>query len=356
MTIKQLFIFMTLLISMLCITTSCNKNPNPFVEYEQDITMVYGIINPVDTIHYIRIQKAFLTEDDAFVMASDAESNLYLDSLTVRVYVTDQYGTTIPNMDWILNKTFIDKDSVGDFTWSEKLPVYYFEKIFNHEQIQDKIFKLEITNIGSGKKIYGSTYIVNDFEVIQPSSIYSHVPQFAMSQSTHGFITFYQALYGQRYDVYAYFIYDEYPLDGSPMTTHSLKWNFGTYIFDGDAYHSGSTELAINYNPASFYTWLESKIEYNPNVAARVPRFFNFYFWSCTPDMNTYIEVNSENTGIVQDRPEYTNLTSSTGKEDVYGLFSCRYSKIYNNVQVAPTMSIYLQNNLNLNFRTAPPN
>lgn len=357
MTRKNFLITITLGIILLCFITSCNKKPNPFVQEKKDITMVYGLINPVDTIHYIRIQKAFLTEGNAFEMATDAESNLYIDSLTVRVYVTDQYGAMVPSMNWILEKTFVNKDTVGDFTWSEQLPVFYFTKTFNHEQISDKIFKLEITNNVTGKQIFGNTYIVNDYHVVQPSSINNINPQFTMLwEAKESVIEFNQALYGQRYEVYTYFIYDEYQLSDDSKKTYALKWNFGSYVHDGSVYElpSKPEKFHIYYNPSSFYPWLKNKIPANENVA-RVPRYFKFYFWSCTPEMNTYMEVNNVNTGIVQDRPEYTNLTSNTGTNDVYGIFTCRYSKIYNNIQVAPLMSVYLRDSLNLSFRTTYP-
>ncbi|MDD3107106.1 MAG: hypothetical protein PHP65_04820 [Bacilli bacterium] len=360
---RTTIITILLIITSLLSFSSCNKDPNPFVKHEQDISIVYGLINPVDSIHYIRIQKAYLTSEDAYILATDEETNIYLDSLTVRVYLTNINGTIpISGMDWTLDKVYVHKtETSDDFYWNVDYPVFRFIQTFNHSYISDKIFHLEITNNYSGKQIYGETYVVNDYVIRQPSSINATVPQFGMSYTANtSKIEFAQALYGKRYNVYMTFEFDEYQRSGSYNQTpvHKiLKWNYGTSIYDGNAYEvslANSTYLTIYYSPNSFYPWLEDNLVSSDEII-RVARCFNFYFWSCTPEMHTYMSVNSQQTGIIQDRPEYTNLTSNTGENDVYGLFATRYSKIYKNLQVQPTTLSYLIEELDLGFQATYP-
>jgi hypothetical protein len=51
-------------------------------------------------------------------------------------------------------------------------------------------------------------------------------------------------------------------------------------------------------------------------------------------DFNTYLEVNEPSTGIVQERPEYTNVFDENGNEQA-GFFSARYSIIEEGTQLS---------------------
>jgi len=44
-------------------------------------------------------------------------------------------------------------------------------------------------------------------------------------------------------------------------------------------------------------------------------------------EFNTYMEVNAPSTGIVQEKPEYTNVKNDKGEDEI-GIFSCRYYEI----------------------------
>ena len=43
----------------------------------KDVTVVFGLLDVSDTIQYIKISKAFLGEEDAFVMAQEPDSLYY---------------------------------------------------------------------------------------------------------------------------------------------------------------------------------------------------------------------------------------------------------------------------------------
>ncbi|MDD4847704.1 MAG: hypothetical protein PHR53_02935 [Bacteroidales bacterium] len=367
---KETLSISILLIISLLFCAGCNKDPNPFVNHEQDITLVYGIINPKDTVHYVRIQKAFLTEGDAFVMANEEEANIYLDSLTVNVFVTEKNGSTpVYNMDWTLEKVMVHKtDSLGDFYWDgNPYPVFKFDYSFDLNKIEDKVIHLEITNNVSGKKIYASSNMMNSLSVRQPSGVNvepgSATYQFGMLYTaTSSKIEIIPTAYNKSYNVYMTFVYQEYDLSGN-FTFDTLLYTFGSVNYDGNPSNmpNNPNNLDIYYNPSAFYTWLTSKIDEDENVI-RIPRYFNFYFWSCSPEMYTYLDINSTSSGIIQDRPEYTNLTSSTGSNNVYGLFTCRFSRTAENMLVSPKMSEDLQTHLGkngdigkLNFKTSYP-
>ena len=56
--------------------SSCETDIDVNADY-QDITVVYGLVNPNDTNHYIKINKAFLGEGSALDLAADANNFNY---------------------------------------------------------------------------------------------------------------------------------------------------------------------------------------------------------------------------------------------------------------------------------------
>ena len=59
-----------------------------------DITVVYGLIDPVDTVHYFKINKAFIGEGSALDLAANSSNYTYTDDeLDVRI---DGNGTSYP--------------------------------------------------------------------------------------------------------------------------------------------------------------------------------------------------------------------------------------------------------------------
>ena len=59
------------------------------------------------------------------------------------------------------------------------------------------------------------------------------------------------------------------------------------------------------------------------NNVERCIGYLDFFLDIGTEDLNTYIEVNEPSSGIVQERPEFTNVRDSKGNDQV-GIFTCR--------------------------------
>ena len=69
-----------------------------------------------------------------------------------------------------------------------------------------------------------------------------------------------------------------------------------------------------------FYKFLSAAITEDPSVR-RYAINFDFLFSAAADELATYIEVNRPSTGIVQQRPEFTNIDGG------YGVFSSRFNK-----------------------------
>ena len=81
-------------VSALLALTGCEEDFDVAAPYK-DITVVYGIMDKLDTVHYIRVQKAFLDErKSAIDMAKEADSSFYKD-ITVKMQEVSDKGVVV---------------------------------------------------------------------------------------------------------------------------------------------------------------------------------------------------------------------------------------------------------------------
>ena len=73
-----------ILISLVIATvfTSCDDEFSLNAPYN-DITIVYGLLNLNDSIHYVKVYKGFQTEGNSYVAAGDWTNLYYFDKITV---------------------------------------------------------------------------------------------------------------------------------------------------------------------------------------------------------------------------------------------------------------------------------
>ena len=336
---------------LLFLMTSCEKKFDPNDAYK-DITIVYGLINPVDSIHYIRIHKAFLTTDNVVVMAQDPTQSTYpVEDLDVRIYEITPTGNTtqIPVETTIIH----DKDS-GIFYYQEQL-VYYFKKTFQNLYNLDNTIKIEIENKKTGKIVYAETPLVNDFEVT--------VPRHGMRlnfdpEPTAMKFEWNNAKNGRIYDFYYTLRYREGRTEdpSSVWKRDSMVWHMGlrTATTTGD----GSEKSVIfTFNSLSFYDAVKGAIAYDANVWRRPYIQVKLTIWCGSEDMYHYNYING-NPRPTPDIPEYTNLRTRLGTKELenesYGIFSSRIVKnitIYISEQMAVQ---YLPNKVLVNRQFLP--
>src|SRR5690606_33649965 len=72
----------------------CSEDFQVTAPYKK-VTVVYGLLDPQDTAHYIRIQKAFLDENkSAIQMAADPDSSFFSELVVTMTAFSDPEGQT----------------------------------------------------------------------------------------------------------------------------------------------------------------------------------------------------------------------------------------------------------------------
>lgn len=296
---KKIFLFTLLLVSSL-FWMSCDKDVELLADYE-DIPIVYGLINPVDSISYLRIEKAFLTDGDVFEAAAIADSNLYSYKLNVRLY-SDNVSITFDTM------TVHNKE--GGIFYAPDMMVYY--AVTNELLNDDDEYFLEITNPVTG------TIVTSSSSLIDGSRMNIDYPRNKISFDGDNSIEFESIVNGRLYDVNLRYHYKEVDI-----TTNDTTWHYVDWILPSQTslYLTGGETMYFLYSGDAFYANLLQNIPVN-NSVFRLTGDCDVIVSVADETFNVYMDVNSPSTSLVIDRPSYTNI------ENGYGVFASRTYKV----------------------------
>jgi hypothetical protein len=280
----------------------------------KDVTIVYGLISQNDSVHYIKVNKVFLGDGNAYTYAQIADSSSYGNNIEVSIIEKGKNGII---RTFICDTTTIYNKEPGVFYYPQQV-VYKTEfKVPSDFANKDITYGVEIRNKITDKIVSAETSLVNDFKIQSPSAGQSKI-DFIYENGSIKWLT---AKYGRRYNIGIRFWFDE--VDNNFDTVRrSIDWNLNSVKSDNLA---GNELLELSYNPLNFYTVCNNLIPYHDdrenNVSSRLADIAEFRIIVAGDELNTYMEVNEPSNGIVQEKPEYTNIVNGIG------LFSCRYTK-----------------------------
>lgn len=293
--------FFVALAAMIALS-SCTPEFSQIAEYK-DITIVFGLLDISQDTQYVKIQKAYLTDGNAYDEARNPE-NIYYDEdkidVSMRELVNGKERRSFP----LYVTRSIPKDE-GVFA-TEQVLYYTTEKLS-----VDNEYQLVIRNKETGKVVTGKTAVVGDFSVVTPISSYLNMT------NSKSVIKFYAAKNAYAYDVYMQFRYLEKNKETGEIKNGLIRWKLGSM---GEQH--GSTVI-MNYMPVSFYSIVAANLAPDPNV-------YRYAYGECIDieisaageSYKIYLDVNAPSSSIVQDKLEFTNMETKDGT--AYGIFSSR--------------------------------
>lgn len=318
LTMKRLFYLLLLPVMLNCCLTSCETDFNVVGEWK-DITVVYGLISQNDSVHYLKINKAFLGEGNVLTYAQIADSSSYSNNLVVSITEKGKNGSS---RTFVCDTTTIYNKESGVF-YSDKQIVYKTAfKVPADLKANDYSYLVTITNKLTGKVITAETRLVKDFAVETPRPGQQSINFTAENNQR---IKWTSAVDGKRYNVTIRFWFDE-DLKQSTDTIHRyIDWEFSSVKSNTIL---GGEPLELLYSPATFFINCRNLIPYKSgdirsedDIQSRLVNRVEFLFAVAGDELNTYMEVNEPSSGIVQEKPEYTNIVNGIG------IFSCRYTR-----------------------------
>lgn len=284
---------------------SCSTDVDVIGDW-QETSVVYGLLNQSDTAHYIKVSKAFLGDENAMVMAQEYDSLYYGSELTVSLERVKN-GNVLETIT-LQRDTSIPKESG---TFSSPNQVLYKTTKTLHD---DSKYNLKISNSKTGNEVSASTTLVKDFTIDKPKSTESINWNLVNSDYK---VKWQSPVNGKLSQVTIRFYYTEQDKTTTLTEDKYIDWVFTAQESDNT---EGGEDMEVAIAGQSFYTFLSSMIEVNSNVNRFIGKL-DFTITVAGEDFTTYMDVNQPSTGILQEKPIYTNIDNGIG------IFSSRFEK-----------------------------
>ena len=297
---KKIYLFLSV---FAIVFTSCETDFNVNADWEET-TVVYGLLDAGEgkELQKIKISKAFLGKMNAMQMAQYADSiNFGMGELDVKVVRVKNNGNT----DTItLNEELISREE-GDF--HDSIMVYTFEN--NNFLNSNSEYELLIKNNLSDNKVTSKTSVIANFDF---DNVFRNTKAFQFGFYNNGDYSSATITWDDSNDNGKI-----YQLD--LVINYTENFEVKQLVFSQPLVDDKETKMRIE--GESFFNFLKLNIEKDDTKV----RFFNSIDLVMTvgsEDLDTYIKVNKPIVGIVQERPQFSNVNNGIG------LFSSRYTKV----------------------------
>jgi len=296
----------------------------------KEVPVVFGILDPNEPFNYVRVQKAFLgNEGDAFKWAKESDS-LRLQNIAVKL-IEIENGLTRREIPLEL----VNGDTIGlpkDSGIFANTPNYLYRC---SEPIQPSrlgviwSYRLIIHNENTGQIYSALSNIPGSVHVFAPFNGADPKVNFKTDESKM-VVSYREGYQVKMYDFEARFRYIEYHIDDpTNRKLDSINWNMFSHKKTASLTAQRSKNIQVR--GATLFELLNVKLEANPKII-REAVDMGFFFHGGGQELFTYIEVNEPSIGIVQKKPEYTNI------EGGLGIFSGSHTSGFKHVGIADEM------------------
>ncbi len=317
---NKLLFLATILFAL--VFTSCETDIDVNAEYK-DIPVVYGMINPQDTVHYIKINKAFLGDENALNLAANSVNFNY--AAGVLDVIVEEYLQDNLVKSYVLVRTEneVPKDA-GIFDNSSNVLYKFTEPSIN----RNSIYKLKIYNKELSKDITSETNIIRNTVVSDPvntgQKFQFWIGTVSAGNSNDKNISVTTGAGAGRVNAKLIFNYVEYytiasGLDsvnkkiimpiGETRTTTSLGNESIAWELKGETFFENIIKGVV---PANV-----------PFLSHRELANISLEFSVAGTELSTFMEVSAPSNSVNQDKPSYTNINNGIG------IFSAREKYVW---------------------------
>lgn len=335
---------------ILCLSFwSCSNEIKIAAPWKETI-IVYGLLDPAASVNYIRIQKAFLDPNGNAYQFLETTDSIYPINLDVKLLVRKN-GAII---DTIFPQKIngIDEGIKKDTGLFSTAPNYLYKiskPILDSRLIsggsEDYEYELKVKNKATGYECSSKTYTTGLLESFSPVS--PGAKNITIYDKTNSYLSVYyrEGRFVKSYDMIIRFWYKE--IQKSDTNIQTIK------SFDWDIFKNKATKSLVGYEtellavPGNiFYEILKANIQPQANIK-REALYCDVEYYGVGEDLYTFIQVNQPSIGIIQKKPEYSNIVNGLG------IFSSRYITAIRKVPISPEMKSVLKTSVyckDLNF------
>ncbi len=316
------------------IISSCDNTVDVNAPHEE-ITIVYGLLDKGDTIHQIKVNKAFLNKNRSArnIAKNEPDSIYHNKSIRVRLQEMDKNRA---REEVRLRETPLQTKGEGLFP-NPEIVIYQGQMDLD----KDYNYRIVIDRLKSGKTVSAKTALVGDINLNNPLRGRSNTLSF--KENINGSEVFFDGSTGQNAYFYKFqlnFYLEEVDQNGN-RTKDTVKWPFfPKKSTEGNSSKSFEYEL----DPKGFFEFMIDKFSTEKNIQRPFSAMeTKLVITGGGENLFNYIEVNEPSISIVQRKPKFSNINNGRG------LFSSRRKEVFD-VQLSSGTKDSLSNMPNLRF------
>ncbi|MEJ6505675.1 MAG: hypothetical protein QNK70_01020 [Crocinitomicaceae bacterium] len=322
-------------LSTLCIIFSCSEKIDLIGDFKET-AVVYGLLDHSDSLHYVKITRAFIGPGNAIEIAQIEDSSYFNN---VEATIDELEGGNVIRT-WLLKDTLIENKDTNGVFYAPYQKVYYFKTlpttisnsgVYGMVQTSsnpmltslnpDAQYRLNAV-INSGQfEVSATTDLVNDITTTAVSQNFTF--KFASNPGEYKSTGVTISNSGNAHVVNIKIGVNIAEYIGSASVSKSFDWQIG------ESNVSPNSSKSFSANGLTFYNLVQNNITNDPLIDKRNFLGFDITVTGGSEDLNNYILVNQPSSSLAQNKPTYTNLDVTNGYR-VIGVFSSRQTvKVY---------------------------
>tara|TARA_B110000459_G_C16609875_1_gene495564 strand:- start:1806 stop:2954 length:1149 start_codon:yes stop_codon:yes gene_type:complete len=319
----------------LCIIFSCSEKIDLIGDFKET-AVVYGLLDHSDSLHYVKITRAFIGPGNAIEIAQIEDSSYFNN---VEATIDELEGGNVIRT-WLLKDTLIENKDTNGVFYAPYQKVYYFKTlpttisnsgVYGMVQTSsnpmltslnpDAQYRLNAV-INSGQfEVSATTDLVNDITTTAVSQNFTF--KFASNPGEYKSTGVTISNSGNAHVVNIKIGVNIAEYIGSASVSKSFDWQIG------ESNVSPNSSKSFSANGLTFYNLVQNNITNDPLIDKRNFLGFDITVTGGSEDLNNYILVNQPSSSLAQNKPTYTNLDVTNGYR-VIGVFSSRQTvKVY---------------------------
>jgi len=325
----NLFIKSYIFSLLIFLTYSCSTKVNLTGDFKET-AVVYGLLDHSDSIHFIKITRAFIGPGNALEIAKIPDSSYFNQvDATISEFVNGNLTRT-----WVLKDTIVENKNTNGAFYGPEQKVYYFRTLPTtvsssglngvvqtspNPQLSslnpDAIYKFKAVINGGEFEVSSETQLVKGITTTASSQNFTFKfannpaeyisTGVAVSNSGNSFVV------NTQLDI----AFNEHR--GNDITEKRFNWKIG------ETSTSPGTAKTFSAVGKTFYELIRNNASNDPTITRRT---FNGIYVTITggaEELYNYMVVNQPSSSLAQSKPTYTNLNVTNGKR-VIGIFSSR--------------------------------
>ena len=296
-------------------------------------TVVFGLIDPLSDMQWIKINKTFIGSGNNLDYALIRDSSEYkwdeFDSLNIeRIY----NGTVLERFN--IKDTLVSNKEVNGIFYGPEQTLYYVNIPFSSISSQGHTY--EECQYRLAIYFHSRPDVFSTTDVVQPRNAYITQPSgnsfvslatshsgFAINYNENSTVSWNPATNATHYELTLRLNYKDSIISTGEATPRYIDYKIGTKEADP----SSNTELDIKFGGEGFYAYLGANLIKSQDIHRILGRWdatqgktrcFDIHMAMGNEALKNYVDVNSPVTGIIQERPTWTNI------ENGLGLFASR--------------------------------